>query len=130
MLHLVTKNRIDIHDIPIHEITEQYLAYLRRAQAFDLELASSFFAMASTLIFIKSRMLLPKRRQEAATVAGRECAPEHAKLVQDFLDMTERQVSHQLDRLEAVETLYRIETGTRLGLLAELAEEGQDDSDF
>ena len=71
-----------------------------------------------------------KRRQETATVAGRECAPEHAKLVQDFLDMTERQVSHQLDRLEAVETLYRIETGTRLGLLAELAEEGQDDSDF
>ena len=71
-----------------------------------------------------------KRRQEEATVAGRECAPEHAKLVQDFLDMTERQVSHQLDRLEAVETLYRIETGTRLGLLAELAEEGQDDSDF
>ena len=71
-----------------------------------------------------------KRRQEVATVAGRECAPEHAKLVQDFLDMTERQVSHQLDRLEAVETLSRIETGTRLGLLAELAEEGQDDSDF
>ena len=37
--------------------------------------------------------------------------------------MTERQVSHQLDRLEAVETLYRIETGTRLGLLEELASE-------
>lgn len=71
-----------------------------------------------------------KRRQEAATVAGRECAPAHAKLVKDFLDMTERQVDHQLDRLEAVETLYRIETGTRLGLLAELAEEGQDDGDF
>ena len=71
-----------------------------------------------------------KRRQAAAPGAGRECAPEHAKLVQDFLDMTERQVSHQLDRLEAVETLYRIETGTRLGLLAELAEEGQDDGDF
>lgn len=65
-----------------------------------------------------------KRRREAAEVAGRERAPEHEKLVQDFLDMTERQVDHQLDRLEAVETLYRIETGTRLGLLEELAEEG------
>lgn len=64
-----------------------------------------------------------KRRQEAATVAGRECAPEHVKLVQDYMEMTERQVSHQLDRLEAVETLYWIETGTRLGLLAELASE-------
>lgn len=69
-----------------------------------------------------------KRRQEVATVAGRECAPEHAKLVQGFLDMTERQVSHQLDRLEAVETLYRIETGARLGLLAELAEEGGEEA--
>ena len=69
-----------------------------------------------------------KRRQEAATVAGRECAPEHAKLVQDYMEMTERQVSHQLDRLEAVETLYRIETGTRLGLLAELAEVGGEEA--
>lgn len=64
LLHLVTKNRIDIHDIPIHLITDQYLAYLDRAKEFNLELGSSFFAMASTLILIKSRMLLPKKRQE------------------------------------------------------------------
>lgn len=66
LLHLVTKNRIDIHDIPIHLITDQYLAYLDRAKEFNLELGSSFFAMASTLILIKSRMLLPKKRQEEA----------------------------------------------------------------
>lgn len=64
LLHLVTKNRIDIHDIPIHKITDQYLDYLRRAEAFDLELGSGFFAMAATLLLIKSRILLPKRRQE------------------------------------------------------------------
>ena len=66
LLHLVTKNRIDIHDIPIHLITDQYLAYLEKAREFNLELGSSFFAMASTLLLIKSRMLLPKKRQEEA----------------------------------------------------------------
>ena len=88
LLHLVTKNRIDIHDIPIHEITEQYLAYLRRAQAFDLELASSFFAMASTLIFIKSRRLLPKRRQEAADETEDPRA-ELARSLEEFKRMKE-----------------------------------------
>ena len=88
LLHLVTKNRIDIHDIPIHEITEQYLAYLRRAQAFDLELASSFFAMASTLIFIKSRMLLPKRRQEADNETEDPRA-ELARSLEEFKRMKE-----------------------------------------
>ncbi len=64
LLHLVTKSRIDIHDIPIHLITDQYLDYLAAAKRLNLELASSFFTMASTLLLIKSRMLLPKRRQE------------------------------------------------------------------
>ena len=64
LLHLVTKNRIDIHDIPIHLITDQYLAYLESARQFNLDLGSSFFAMASTLILIKSRMLLPEKRRE------------------------------------------------------------------
>ena len=64
LLHLVSKNRIEIHDIPIHEITDQYLDYLNQAQVFNLELGSSFFTMAATLLLIKSRTLLPKRRQE------------------------------------------------------------------
>ena len=64
LLHLVSKNRIEIHDIPIHEITDQYLEYLNQAQAFNLELGSSFFTIAATLLLIKSRTLLPKRRQE------------------------------------------------------------------
>lgn len=64
LLHLVQKNRIDIHDIPIHQITDQYMDYLSRAQEFNLDLGSSFFTMASTLLLIKSKMLLPKARQE------------------------------------------------------------------
>lgn len=65
-----------------------------------------------------------KGRQDVAEAANREWAPENAKLAKDYLEATEWYVDHQLDRLEAVETLYRIETGTRLGLLEELAEEG------
>ena len=43
LLHLVEKNRVDIHDIPIHKITDQYLAYMNQARKFDLALGSSFF---------------------------------------------------------------------------------------
>lgn len=64
LLHLVTKNKIDIHDIPIHEITDQYLEYLEKANSFNLELGSHFFTMATTLILMKSKMLLPKRNEE------------------------------------------------------------------
>lgn len=103
LLHLVTKNRIDIHDIPIHEITEQYLAYLRSAQAFDLELASSFFAMASTLIFIKSRMLLPKRRQEADDETEDPRA-ELARSLEEFKRMKE--IKGRIEELIEAERPY------------------------
>ena len=60
LLHLIEKNRIDIYDIPVAAVTEQYLAYLREWSEFNLELATEFLGMASTLLLIKSRMLLPK----------------------------------------------------------------------
>ena len=66
LLHLVTKNRIDIHDIPIQSITSQYLDYLNAASEFDLELGSSFFAMASTLLLIKSREGRRKREMRVS----------------------------------------------------------------
>lgn len=64
LLHLIEKNKIDIYDIPIVEITEQYIGYLRNLQEFDMELASEFLVMAATLLQIKSRMLLPKEARE------------------------------------------------------------------
>lgn len=60
LMHLIEKNKIDIYDIPIVEITEQYIAYLQELSEFDIELASQFLVMAATLMQIKSRMLLPK----------------------------------------------------------------------
>jgi segregation and condensation protein A len=59
LLYLIKKDEIDIYDIPIARITEQYLAYLGLMQELDISVAGDFLVMASTLIYIKSKMLLP-----------------------------------------------------------------------
>jgi segregation and condensation protein A len=64
LFHLIEKNRIDIYDIPIAQITEQYLDYLDTLHILDLEIASEFLLMAATLLQIKSRMLLPQRGEK------------------------------------------------------------------
>jgi segregation and condensation protein A len=60
LLDLIRKQQIDIRDIPIATITAQYLAYLERAREMDIDLGAEFVYMAATLIYIKSRMLLPR----------------------------------------------------------------------
>ena len=60
LLHLIDKNKMDIYDIPIAVITEQYLAYLDEAREMDLEIASEFLLTAATLLNIKAKLLLPK----------------------------------------------------------------------
>jgi segregation and condensation protein A len=64
LLHLIQVNKIDIYDIPIAALTEQYLAYLAEMRRFDIEVASEFLVMAATLLLIKSRMMLPKAPKE------------------------------------------------------------------
>ena len=59
LLHLIKRDEIDIYDIPIAHITQQYLAYLDLMRALDLEVAGEFLVMAATLMRIKARMLLP-----------------------------------------------------------------------
>jgi segregation and condensation protein A len=65
LMHLIEKNKIDIYDIPIAVLTQQYLDYLSTMRELDLEIASSFLVMAATLLDIKSRMMLPKKPQKA-----------------------------------------------------------------
>lgn len=60
LLHLIRENQIDIYDIPIVKVTEQYLAYLSMMSSLDLDIAGEWLVMAATLTEIKSRMLLPK----------------------------------------------------------------------
>jgi segregation and condensation protein A len=60
LLHLIDKNEVDIYDIPIRMITDQYMEYLSLMQELELDLTSEFLVMAATLLSIKSKMLLPK----------------------------------------------------------------------
>ena len=72
LLNLLSKNEIDIYDIPIAKITDQYMAYLYKADELNIELASEFIVVASQLIEIKSRMMLPKEEPEEPEADPRE----------------------------------------------------------
>ena len=65
LLHLLDKNKVNIYDIPIVEITNQYMEYLEEMKRRDLNILSEFLVMAATLIDIKSRMLLPATEEES-----------------------------------------------------------------
>lgn len=64
LLHLIEKAEVDIYDIPVAEITDQYLQYISMIEMHDLEISSEFLVMAATLLEIKSKMLLPKPKKE------------------------------------------------------------------
>ncbi|CDF58183.1 segregation/condensation protein A [Thermobrachium celere] len=64
LLHLIKKAEVDIYDIPIAEITEQYIQYLKAMEELNLDIASEFLVMAATLLEIKSKMLLPKKKSQ------------------------------------------------------------------
>ena len=64
LLHLIEKNKVDIYDIPISEITSQYLDYIRSMEEEDLDVMSDFLVMAATLLKIKAKMLLPVNEEE------------------------------------------------------------------
>ena len=65
LLHLIDKNKVNIYDIPIVEITEQYLSYIKEMKEQQLEIMSEFLVMAAVLLNIKSKMLLPREEKEA-----------------------------------------------------------------
>src|SRR5499427_4566825 len=71
LLDLIRKQQINIYDIPIARITQQYLEYVQQAAELDIELSAEFVYMAATLIHIKSRMLLP-RDPELEKITGEE----------------------------------------------------------
>jgi segregation and condensation protein A len=64
LLHLINRLEIDIYDIPVSEITEQYLIYIHTMKELQLDVASEYLVMAATLLAIKSKMLLPKHDEE------------------------------------------------------------------
>lgn len=81
LLHLIDKNKVNIYDIPIAEITEQYLDYINQMREANLDIMSEFLIMAATLLDIKSRLLLPKEKNEE----GQEIDPR-TELVAQLLE--------------------------------------------
>lgn len=108
LLHLIEKNKVDIYDIPIVEITAQYLEYIQQMQTEDMNIMSEFLVMAATLLDIKCRMLLPKEVNEE----GEEEDPR-AELVQKLLEYKMyKYMSYELkDRqVDAGRTLFKGKT--------------------
>lgn len=108
LLHLIEKNKVDIYDIPIVEITAQYLSYIDEMKKADLNIMSEFLVMAATLLDIKSRYLLPKEEVED----GEEEDPR-LELVQQLLEYKMyKSMSYVLrDRqVDADKVFYKIPT--------------------
>jgi segregation and condensation protein A len=92
LLYLIKKSELDIYDIPINEITQQYLEYIKIMKEFNLEVAGEFIAMAATLIYIKSRMLVPQYDENGEVVAD----DPRKELVQKLLEYQKFQEAGKL----------------------------------
>ena len=72
LCHLIDKNKMNIYDINLSEITDQYIEFLKVQEKLNLEIASEFVVMASTLLFLKSKNLLPKQEEEEEEITEEE----------------------------------------------------------
>ncbi len=72
LCHLIDKNKMDIYDINLSEITDQYMEYIKQNENLDLEIASEFLVMASTLLYLKSKNLLPKKEEDEEEITEEE----------------------------------------------------------
>src|SRR3989338_9239973 len=98
LLYLIKKEELEIHDIPIAKITEQYLEYLELMKILDLNIAGEFLVMAATLMHIKSRMLLPP---EAIAPEEEEEEDPRAELIRKLLEYKKfKEAAGQLSVME------------------------------
>lgn len=108
LLHLLEKNKVNIYDIPIVEITNQYMDYINEMERQDLNVMSEFMVMAATLIDIKAKMLLPKKQAEEE-----EEEDPRAELVQQLLEYKlYKSIAYELkDRqIDADKLMYKAPT--------------------
>jgi segregation and condensation protein A len=94
LLYLIRQEQVDIYDIPVARITDEYLRYLRLMQELDIAVAGDFLVMAATLIEIKSRMLLP--RDPLAEVADDELIDPRSELVNQLLEHQKYKAAAQM----------------------------------
>lgn len=104
LIHLIDEAEIDIYDIPINEITEQYIGYITTMKELDLEVTSEFLLMASTLLEIKSRMLLPQRVNKDDEQLQLDEIDPRLELVRRLIEYKKyKQVSKELGGFEDVQ---------------------------
>ena len=72
LCHLIDKNKMDIYDVKISDIADQYIQYINELESYNLEIASEFLIMASTLLYLKSKSLLPKAVEDEAELTEEE----------------------------------------------------------
>lgn len=90
LCHLVEKNKMNIYDIKINDITNQYLDYLELMQQMNLEVTSDFIIMASRLIYMKSKMLLPTEEEEEEEIDLVQVLIEYKKYKESTLSLKEK----------------------------------------
>ncbi|MCA2980300.1 MAG: segregation/condensation protein A [Myxococcaceae bacterium] len=108
LLHLIREHKVDILDIPIALITEKYLGHLERMRQIDLDIAGEFLVMASTLLHLKSRMLLPREERAGAAEAAdaaRDAGDPRAELVRRLLEY--QKYKHAAEQLATNDLLDR-----------------------
>lgn len=108
LLHLIREHKVDILDIPIALITEKYLEHLARMREIDLDIAGEFLVMASTLLHLKSRMLLPREERPAGADgvdANQETLDPRAELVRRLLEY--QKYKHSAEQLAMNDLLDR-----------------------
>ncbi|MDD5475724.1 MAG: segregation/condensation protein A [Syntrophales bacterium] len=100
LLYLIRKNEIDIYDIPISLITEQYISYIDAMKSLNLDLAGEYLVLAATLLHIKSRMLLPVHETEG----GEEEDDPRAELVRQLLEYrTFKEAALEMERMKLLD---------------------------
>ncbi|MBT4757945.1 MAG: segregation/condensation protein A, partial [Opitutae bacterium] len=100
LLYLIRRNEVDIYDIPIEHVTAQYIGILDSMENLDLEIAGEFFVMAATLMYIKSRMLLPQKDQGSNQDVEDDDIDPRWELVQQLLEYKKfKEASAEIEEL-------------------------------
>lgn len=100
LLYLIRRNEVDIYDIPIEHVTSQYIEILDSMENLDLEVAGEFFVMAATLMYIKSRMLLPQKDQGSNQDVEDDDIDPRWELVQQLLEYKKfKEASSEIEAL-------------------------------
>jgi segregation and condensation protein A len=119
LLYLIRRAEVDIHDIPVAQITDQYLAFLRQVEDIDVELAGEFLVMAATLIELKSRTLAPPEDGEGGATDDAESQLPGTGAVDPRYELVQQLLAYQRYRIAAEELdARRLEFAHRFPLRA------------